>query len=272
MDSTYALAASSVLLAIGLYFLLTHRSSVPIPKVPLPDALHEDEESSKKKLHGPNLLVQGGTMIECYDPATGFVLDYVPVHTKQDVDQMVIDARRAQQQWVKTSFEQRRRVLQSLSAFVLNHQQDIAAVASRDSGKTFVDAFFGEILTTLEKIQWTCTHGEAALRPEFRSVGLMTAHKLARVEYIPRGVVAAIVSWNYPFHNAFGPIISALFAGNAIIIKCSEHVAWSTTRYFAPIIHAILERFVQIIIFIIFNFKTIYLCIVLAIQRNWSSL
>lgn len=155
---------------------------------------------------------------------------------------MVEKARKAQAVWVKTSFEQRRKVLQTLSAFILEDQKEIAAVASRDSGKTFIDAFFGEILTTLEKIQWLCTHGEAALRPEFRPVGWLTAHKLARVEYVPRGVVAAIVSWNYPFHNVFGPITSALFAGNAIIIKCSEHVAWSTTKYYAPIIHQILSR------------------------------
>lgn len=51
----------------------------------------------------------------------------------------------------------------------------------------------------------------------------------------------AIVSWNYPFHNAFGPIISALFAGNAILIKSSEHVAWSTKNYFEPLIHQLLE-------------------------------
>lgn len=45
------------------------------------------------------------------------------------------------------------------------------------------------------------------------------AHKHARLEYLPLGVVAAIVSWNYPFHNTYGPIISALFAGNAIVLK-----------------------------------------------------
>ena len=52
-----------------------------------------------------------------------------------------------------------------------------------------------------------------------RSVGLIMAHKHARLEYLPLGVVAAIVSWNYPFHNTYGPIISALFAGNAIVLK-----------------------------------------------------
>jgi acyl-CoA reductase-like NAD-dependent aldehyde dehydrogenase len=48
------------------------------------------------------------------------------------------------------------------------------------------------------------------------------------------------VSWNYPFHNVFGPIVSALYAGNAIILKPSEFVAWSTFNYYAKIISAVL--------------------------------
>lgn len=45
------------------------------------------------------------------------------------------------------------------------------------------------------------------------------------------GVVGAIVPWNYPFHNVFNPVISALFAGNGIVIKVSEYASWSTLYY-----------------------------------------
>ena len=82
-----------------------------------------------------------------------------------------------------------------------------------------VDAAFGEILVTLEKIRWTIAEGEQVLQTEYRSTSLLTMHKSARVEYVPLGVVAAIVSWNYQFHNFIGPVISALFAGNAIVVK-----------------------------------------------------
>ena len=32
-------------------------------------------------------------------------------------------------------------------------------------------------------------------------------------------------------HNAWSPIMAALFAGNAIVLKCSESVFWSTTWF-----------------------------------------
>lgn len=56
-------------------------------------------------------------------------------------------------------------------------------------------------------------------------------YKRARVEYVPVGVVGAIVPFNYPFHNVFNPLVAAVFAGNAIVIKVSEHASWSVSYY-----------------------------------------
>lgn len=193
---------------------------------------------SKPGLHAES---KDPMVITCYDPTSGGFLGTVRAHGLSDIENMLNKARKAQKIWAQTSFETRKQLLRALGDYLVRHQRDIADVCSRDSGKTFVDAFFGEILTTLEKIRWTCSNGEEVLKTEYRSVGMLTAHKLARVEYHPRGVVSAIVSWNYPFHNTFGPLISSLFAGNAIMIKCSEHVCWSSVNYFEKIIHALLE-------------------------------
>lgn len=45
---------------------------------------------------------------------------------------------------------------------------------------------------------------------------------------------------SYPFHNLLGPIISALFAGNAVVVKGSEQTAWSS-NYFIDIVRGALE-------------------------------
>jgi hypothetical protein len=46
-------------------------------------------------------------------------------------------------------------------------------------------------------------------------------HKKSKVEFHPLGVIGAIVSWNYPFHNIFNPMLAAVFSGNSIVIKVS---------------------------------------------------
>ena len=46
-------------------------------------------------------------------------------------------------------------------------------VSAIDSGKPMVDAAFGEVIVTCEKIWWLCAEGERYLRTERRSAGYM---------------------------------------------------------------------------------------------------
>lgn len=55
--------------------------------------------------------------------------------------------------------------------------------------------------------------------------------KTARVEYLPLGVIAAIVPYNYPFHHIVSATLSAIWAGNAVVIKVSEACSGSKDFY-----------------------------------------
>ena len=167
--------------------------------------------------------------IHCVDPATREPLGSVRVDTPADVDAAVARARRAQKAWARTSFAERRRVLAALLAYTVDRKEEICSEVQRGSGKTRENALLGEIWPVCEKLRWTIGNGEKHLRPEKVSSGLL-AHKSARLEYHPLGVVAAIIPWNYPFQNLMNPIIPALMAGNAIVLKPSEWVAWSSAR------------------------------------------
>ncbi|OLL24895.1 putative aldehyde dehydrogenase-like protein [Neolecta irregularis DAH-3] len=178
--------------------------------------------------------------IQCYNPANGMLLKTLKAHSLEDIDLRIENAGVARQQWRKTTFAQRRQVLRSMLKFVLENQETIARIACIDSGKTMLDAALGEILTIVEKLNWTIKHGEAALKPERRPTSMIMIYKHAEVWYEPLGIISAFVSWNYPFHNVFAPIITAIFAGNAVIIKGSEQTAWSS-RFFTNIAKKALE-------------------------------
>jgi len=178
--------------------------------------------------------VSGSTAVQCYAPATGQLLGLVNPSTTNAIDRAVEQAQAAQTKWATTSFRERRAVLRSILQYVLDNQEEICRVACLDSGKTMVDAQLGEVLVTTEKLKWTIEHGEKALHPSRRPTNLLLAYKRNTVYYEPLGVVAALVSWNYPFHNLIGPVISALFSGNGIVVKVSEQTAWSSS-YFANI-------------------------------------
>lgn len=75
----------------------------------------------------------------------------------------------AQRAWRLSSWTRRKRVLRSLLEWTVDEAETLAKIASRDSGKTMVDAAFGEILTTCEKLRWTISNAETVLAPDYRS-------------------------------------------------------------------------------------------------------
>ncbi|ODV86488.1 hypothetical protein CANARDRAFT_196441 [[Candida] arabinofermentans NRRL YB-2248] len=105
-----------------------------------------------------------------------------------------------------------------------------------------VDASMGEIMVTLEKINWLLANGESALNDSVRPgpASMFMKYKKAEVHYEPLGVVGALVSWNYPFHNMLGPIVASIFTGNGIVVKCSERCRWSS-EYFVSVVKAALR-------------------------------
>lgn len=58
--------------------------------------------------------------------------------TPPQVNDIAARAKAAQREWAKTSFNERRRVLSAMLAYIVEHMEDIARVCSRDSGKPSV--------------------------------------------------------------------------------------------------------------------------------------
>jgi len=169
-------------------------------------------------------------VIECYEPATRAPLGSVEVDAPSSIPAIIARAQKAQRSWQNTPFSERRRVLGLLLDKVLKNADELCEVVVRDAGKTRHNAMLGEIWPVVEKLRWTIAHGEKHLRDELVSPGWFV-HKRARIEYQPLGVIGVIAPWNYPLQNILGPVIPALMAGNAAIVKVSEWVAWSSARF-----------------------------------------
>lgn len=59
--------------------------------------------------------------------------------------------------------------------------------------------------------------------------------------YEPLGTVLVIGSWNYPFTNIILPLISAIAAGNTVILKPSE-MAMESAKLLEKMIHETLDN------------------------------
>ncbi|KAF3456350.1 hypothetical protein FNV43_RR01000 [Rhamnella rubrinervis] len=221
--------------AICRFLLMLIPPNVPSIEVDASDVLddgNQNHENSFIYIPPRGRTQQSDKKVQWYEPATMKYLGYSAALTPDEVKEHVAQARKAQKIWAKSSFKQRRQFLRILLKYIIEHQELICEVSSRDTGKTMVDASLGEIMTTCEKITWLLSEGERWLKPEYRSSGRAMLHKRSKVEFHPLGVIGAIVSWNYPFHNIFNPMLAAIFSGNGIVIKVSEHASWSGCFYF----------------------------------------
>ncbi|EJD03805.1 meiotic sister-chromatid recombination aldehyde dehydrogenase [Fomitiporia mediterranea MF3/22] len=249
-DGTGLFYALSICIALGIWLVFARYQTVRNRAVlftwPAPDAADPDwssitisNPSLEAHLQNPDLLppvhVPNRRYITCYDPATSLYLGTFLADDAFVIGEKIGMAGRAQHSWKQSSFADRKRVMRSLLKWLVDNQEDCARVTCRDTGKTMVDAALGEILTTCAKLEWLIDHGESYLRPEKRGTSLMMCYKRAELHYEPLGVVAAIVSWNYPLHNAWSPILAAIFAGNGVVVKCSEQVVWSTSWFIGAI-------------------------------------
>jgi acyl-CoA reductase-like NAD-dependent aldehyde dehydrogenase len=139
----------------------------------------------------------------------------------REVQAAVERARSAQERWGALPFAGRREYLLAFRDLMLDRVDEVVDAVCEETGKTRSDALVLEVAPTVEQISYYARRGEQVLCPKRVSPGLLK-HKRAYKTYEPFGVVGVISPWNYPFYLTAGPVITALFAGNAVVLKPSE--------------------------------------------------
>ena len=77
-----------------------------------------------------------------------------------------------------------------------------------------------------DHLQYHLKKTAAFFRPRRVPMGWM-AWKKGFVQREPLGVVGVISPWNYPFILSFCPVVTAVFGGNGVVLKPSEHTPYS---------------------------------------------
>ncbi len=163
----------------------------------------------------------GGPTFETRDPRTNELIAIVPEMGTPEVREAVARARTAQATWGSLSFAQRRDHLLVVRDRLLDQAEDLVAVICAETGKQPAEAVTTELMAVCETIGWYAHNGAAALREVPVSPGTLV-HKRAWKEYSPMGVIGVISPWNYPFTLSMTPLVTALFAGNTVVLKPSE--------------------------------------------------
>lgn len=122
----------------------------------------------------------------------------------------------------QTSAKERIAKLKKLENWIINNKQAVQDAIYKDFRKPAVDVDLTEIFTALSEIRHAIKHLKKWVKPHRvkRTIALITTRSW--IQYEPRGVVLIIAPWNYPFNLIITPLISAIAAGNCVILKPSE--------------------------------------------------
>jgi len=158
-------------------------------------------------------------------PADRGLVGVVPVDPVAVVEASVLRARAAQAQWGALSPRLRGRRMSDLRREIGRRTDDIADRIIAETGKPEDEALL-EVLMVLDLLRHYEGTAHRVLAPRRIRTGWFPGGR-AGIHLEPVGVVAVLSAWNYPFILSMEPVLTALFAGNGVVLKPSEHTPFT---------------------------------------------
>ncbi|MGO3508380.1 aldehyde dehydrogenase family protein [Glutamicibacter arilaitensis] len=112
--------------------------------------------------------------------------------------------------------------LKALEKMLEEHLEDFVQALAEDLGKSATEAKFSEIDVVRAEIDFAQRHLVEWMDSTSVKVPLALQPAMAKVEPRPLGVMLIIGAWNYPVQLVLAPLVAAIAAGNAAVIKPSE--------------------------------------------------
>jgi aldehyde dehydrogenase (NAD+) len=158
-------------------------------------------------------------MLENRNPARfDEVLGLFPRGTNADVDGAVAAAREAFPAWRRMSRIRRGELFLKLTDLIRGEIDALAAALAQESGKV-LDEARAEVVEGLHMVEYVFG---TARQPTGSVLESEVSAKDLYVRRKPRGVVAVITPWNFPFAVPLWMIGPSLIEGNTVVFKPSE--------------------------------------------------
>ncbi len=110
-----------------------------------------------------------------------------------------------------------------IRAVEVDYKEDIRKACYKDLHKSIFEVDMTEIYPVLTEARHAIKYLKSWMSKEKVSTPLALTGSSSWVHYEPKGVCLIIAPWNFPFNLTFVPLISAIAAGNTVILKPSEH-------------------------------------------------
>lgn len=159
-----------------------------------------------------------GRTLDVSDPANGVVFAQVPDSGADEARRAVDAASAAFAAWRKVPAKQRAQIVQRWNDLILEHQEDLGRLISREQGKPLAEGK-GEVQYAASYVSW---FAQEATRADGEIIAAPVPGRRMFALLEPVGVVAAITPWNFPAAMIARKIAPALAAGCTVVCKPAE--------------------------------------------------
>ena len=122
----------------------------------------------------------------------------------------------------KTNIDFRKETLVKLLNNVIIHEKEIIQALYDDFKKPAFESVLTETSYVISELKDTIKNIHSWAKPEKVFPSILNFPSTDHIYREPYGKVLIIAPWNYPFQLALCPLVSAVAAGNQVVIKPSE--------------------------------------------------
>lgn len=138
--------------------------------------------------------------------------------------EVVADMRRAQEAWAGLPLAERCRRVRAVAAVFARRAEELARVVVEETRKDPTDAWFADVVPNHDLFTWWTSEGAKALAATPAPLSQVKfPKKRGYIRHEPIGIVGLVTPWNYPAALTLRTLVPALVAGNAVLLKPSEH-------------------------------------------------
>lgn len=165
---------------------------------------------------------------------------HITTTTETDIEALFRLQKKNLSNLAATTSKERIVKIKAIMNWVLDNQERIAEALKADYRKGFYEVKLSEIMPVVSEAKYIIKHLDQWMRPEAVETPLKMLGTTSKVIHEPKGNCLIMSPWNYPFNLTLKPLLQAIAAGNAIIIKPSEMVA-NASKLLAEMIHELFQ-------------------------------
>ncbi|OMD30831.1 CoA-acylating methylmalonate-semialdehyde dehydrogenase [Paenibacillus odorifer] len=183
-------------------------------------------ERVKNYVNGAWVESSSGRDEEVYNPATGEVIAYVPISSKEELGAAVEAAAAAFQAWKRVAVPRRARYFFQYQQLLVKHWHELAELVTLENGKSLEEAQ-GEVQRGIECVEFAA--GIPTLMMGSQLPDIATGIESGMYRY-PLGVIGGIAPFNFPMMVPCWMFPLAIACGNTFVLKPSERTPLLVNR------------------------------------------